>query len=35
MSRRFKAATAAKLAELMSSDLSEIDLAVLMIDGSL
>lgn len=33
VSRRFKAATAAKLAELMAQDLSEIDLAVLMIDG--
>ena len=33
VSRRFKAATEAKLAELLSRDLSELDVAVLMIDG--
>jgi putative transposase len=33
VSRRFKAATEAKLAELIGRDLSELDVAVLMIDG--
>jgi len=33
VSRRFKAATATKLAELLAQDLSGIDVAVLMIDG--
>lgn len=33
MSRRFKAATDAQLDELMSRDLSELDLAALMLDG--
>lgn len=35
VSRRFKAATAEKLAELIGRDLSEIDVAALMIDGIL
>jgi putative transposase len=33
VSRRFKTATEAKLAELIGRDLSELDVAVLMIDG--
>jgi hypothetical protein len=33
VSRRFKAATDAQLDELMSRDLSELDLAALMLDG--
>jgi len=33
VSRRFKAATEAKLAELLSRDLSELDVAAMMIDG--
>jgi len=33
VSRRFKAATEAKLAELIGRDLSELDVAALMIDG--
>lgn len=33
VSRRFKAATAAKLAELLARDLSPLEIAVLMIDG--
>jgi putative transposase len=33
VSRRFKAATEAKLAELLARDLSELDVAALMIDG--
>lgn len=35
VSRRFKAATEAKLAELIGRDLSELDVAALMIDGIL
>jgi len=33
LSRRFKAATQAKLAKLLARDLSDIDMAALMIDG--
>jgi len=33
VSRRFKAATEAKLAELLARDLSELDVAAMMIDG--
>ena len=33
VSRRFKAATEAKLAELLARDRSELDVAAMMIDG--